>query len=125
MNHDAIKQLLSTYIEGWKSGDREKILSTLDSTCVLIGADGEPFRGKEGISRMLDTGVMPGNTVDRWDITSFYVTDEACFFEWSFECTYAGNHQGFEGASIARVNQEKIVFLREYATVGPQDEEEG
>ncbi len=83
MNHDAIKQLLSTY------------------------------------------RVIPGNTVDRWDITSFYVTDEACFFEWIFECTYAGSHHGFEGASIARLNQENIVLLREYATVGPPDEEEG
>ena len=125
MNHDALKQLLSTYIEGWKSGDREKILSTLDPSGILIEADGEPFRGKEVIRRMLDSRVIPGNIVDRWDITSFYVTDEACFFEWSFECTYAGRHHGFEGASIARVNQEKIVFLREYATVGSQDEEEG
>ena len=119
MNHDTIKQFLSTYIEGWKSGDRENILSTLDPGCVLIEADGEPFRGKEVISRMLDSRVIPGNTVERWEITSFYVTDEACFFEWSFACTYAGRHHGFEGASIARVNQENIVFLRENAMVAP------
>jgi len=124
MNHDTIKQLLFTYVEGWKSGDREKILRTLDPSCVLIEADGEQFRGKEVISRMLDSRVIAGNTVDRWEITSFYVTDQACFFEWGFECTYAGRHHGFEGASIARVNQEKIVFLREYATVGPQGEAE-
>jgi hypothetical protein len=117
MNHDAIKQLVYTYFEGWKSGDREKILGTLDPGGVLIEADGEAFRGKEAISNMLETRVIPGNKVERWDITSLYVTDEVCFLEWVFACTYAGEHGGFEGASIVRVNHEKIVSLREYATV--------
>ena len=39
---------------------------------------------------------------------SLFVTD---VFSWFL--TYAGRHHGYEGASIARVNQKKIVFLRE------------
>jgi hypothetical protein len=51
---------------------------------------------------------------------SLFVTD---VFEWFL--TYAGRHHGYEGASIARVNQKKIVFLRENVAVGPRDKEEG
>jgi membrane protein YqaA with SNARE-associated domain len=67
----------------------------------------------------------PGNEVNRWDVTSLYVTGEACFFEWVFECTFARNRDGFEGASIAQFRNEKIVFLREYAMTAKRYEWEG
>ncbi|GER91209.1 hypothetical protein KDW_53710 [Dictyobacter vulcani] len=38
MNNTSINQLVHTYIEGWIAGDREKILSTLDTdyfSCYL------------------------------------------------------------------------------------------
>jgi len=66
------------------------------------------------IGRWIDSWFAPGNIVNRWDITSLSVTDEVCFFEWFFECTYAGNRSGFEGASLARVSQGKISFLRRF-----------
>ena len=77
-------QLILTYVEGWKSGDREKILSTLDPACVVIESYGPTYRGKEMIGRWIDSWFAPGNIVNRWDITSLFVTDEACFFEWFF-----------------------------------------
>ena len=44
--------------------------------------------------------------------TLLYTTlDEVCFFEWNFECRYGGNLGGFEGASLARVSQGKILHL--------------
>jgi hypothetical protein len=36
MNDASISQLILAYVEGWKSGDREQILSTLDPACVII-----------------------------------------------------------------------------------------
>ena len=77
------------------------------------------------VGRWIDTWFAPGNIVNRWDVTSIYVTDEACFFEWSFECTHAGERSGFEGASIARLSNGKIAVLREYAMTEPQYEWEG
>ncbi|HLZ62335.1 MAG TPA: nuclear transport factor 2 family protein [Ktedonosporobacter sp.] len=125
MNDASPNHLIATYIEGWKSGDREKILSTLDPACVVIESYGPIYRGKAMIGRWIDSWFAPGNTVNRWDVTSLYVTEEACFFEWIFECTYAGDRSGFEGASIARLAEGKIVFLREYAMTAPQYEWEG
>lgn len=119
------KPLIVTYVEGWKLGDREKILSTLDPACVIIESYGPTYRGKEMIGRWIDSWFAPGNIVNRWDITSFSITDEVCFFEWFFEYMYAGNRSDFEGASLARVRQGKISFLREYAMTAPRYEWQG
>jgi hypothetical protein len=122
MKDASANQLIVTYVEGWKLGDREKILSTLDPACVIIESYGPTYRGKEMIGRWIDSWFAPGNIVNRWDITSLSVTDEVCFFEWFFECTYADNRSGFEGTSLARVSQGKISFLREYAMTAPRYE---
>jgi hypothetical protein len=85
MSDISLKQLILTYVEGWKSGDREQILRTLDPACVVIESYGPTYRGKEMVVRWIDSWFAPGNVVNRWDVTSLYVTDEACFFEWIIE----------------------------------------
>ena len=52
------------------------MLSTLDPSCDLIEAGREPVYEKKAISRMLDSRVIPGNIVNRWDMTSLYGTPE-------------------------------------------------
>jgi hypothetical protein len=124
--HDATAhQLILTYVQGWIAADREQILSTLNPDCLIIESYGPTYRGRDMIARWIDSWFAPGNVVTRWDITSFFATDEACFFEWNFECRYAGNLAGFEGASLAQVSQGKIIHLREYATTAPRYEWEG
>src|SRR5579884_4006607 len=118
-------QLVLNYVEGWKIGDREKILSTLDPACVVIESYGPVYRGKEMVGRWIDSWFAPGNTVNRWEVTSLYVANDACFFEWFFDCTHAGKRSGFEGASLARIANEKITSLREYAMTAPRYEWEG
>lgn len=125
MKSVSVVQLFHSYVEGWKTGDREKILSTLDLECVIIESYGPTYRGKEMVGRWIDSWLAPGNTVDRWDVTSLSTGEEACFFEWFFECTYDGDRSGFEGASIVRVRDEKIIFLREYAMTAPRFEWSG
>ena len=68
------------------------------------------------ITRWINTWLGAGNTVDRWEVTSLEVTatGAACFFEWEFECTFAGTRSGFAGASIARFSNNRIAALREY-----------
>lgn len=122
LNEALANQLVYTYAEGWITGDREKILGTLDPQCVIIESHGPTYRGIEMVGRWIDSWIAPGNTVNRWDVTSLYVADEACFFEWVFEYTYMGNRTEFEGASLARFRNGKIVFLREYAMTVPRYE---
>jgi SnoaL-like domain len=120
MHSTSPNQLILRYREGWGAGDREQILSTLDSACLVIESSGPTYRGKEMVGRWIDSWFAPGNRVNRWEVTSFSIGDEACFFEWIFECTYEGSRSSFEGASVARVSQGKIVFLREYAMTAPR-----
>jgi hypothetical protein len=119
------KQLILNYVEGWIAGNREQILSTVDPACVVIESYGPTYRGKEMVGRWIDSWFVPGNIVNRWDVTSFYTVDEACFFEWIFECTYLGELHNFEGASLARLSQGKIISLREYAMTTPRYEWKG
>jgi SnoaL-like domain len=125
MNEASAGQIIHAYVEGWKAGDRAKILSTLDPKCVIIESYGPTYRGIEMVGRWIDSWHAPGNRVNRWDVTSLYLADEICFFEWVFECTYAGERSEFEGASIASLCAEKIVWLREYAMTAPRFEWEG
>ena len=115
-------QLILSYIEGWIAGNREQILSTLDSACVVIESYGPTYRGKEMVGRWIDSWFAPGNIVNRWEVTSLYTVDESCFLEWIFECTYEGSRSSFEGASLAQVRQGKIISLREYAMTAPRYE---
>ena len=126
MDYATARQLVLTYVEGWKEGDQAKILNCLDPECVVIESYGPTYRGLAQIGRWVKTWLSgEGNQVTRWDVTSFYATDEACFFEWEFECTYEGKLGGFEGASIARFKNGKIVFMREYAMTAERYEWEG
>ena len=124
--HDAVAhRLILTYVQGWIAADREQILGTLDPACVIIESYGPTYRGKDMIARWIDSWFAPSNIVTRWDVTSCFATDEICFFEWIFECRYAGDLGGFEGASLARVSHGKIIHLREYAMTAPRYEWEG
>ncbi len=125
MDKTTIDQLVHCYVEGWKTGDREKILSTLNPECVVIEFYGPTYRGVEMVGRWIASWFAPGNRVTRWDITSLYIVDETCFFEWTFECIYMGDTSGFEGTSIARLQDRKISFLREYAMAAPRYEWKG
>ncbi|GCE06863.1 nuclear transport factor 2 family protein [Dictyobacter aurantiacus] len=125
MNASSFNHLILTYVEGWKAGDRDQILGTLDPACVVIESYGPAYRGTDMVGRWIDSWFAPGNIVNRWDITSFFEGDDFCCFEWTFECTYDGHRSGFEGASIACFNNEKIVYLREYAMTAPRYEWDG
>jgi len=122
MNNDAIREVVLTYIAGWKESNRDKILECFDPECVVIESYGPTYRGLEMVSRWITSWFAPGNEVNQWDVTSLYTADETCFFEWIFECTYMGERAGFEGASIACLKNGKIVYLREYAMTAPRYE---
>lgn len=125
MNDATAKQIISTYIDGWVTGNREMILNALDDDCVIIECYGPTYRGTDMVRRWIDMWFGKGDTVNSRNITSFYVADDTCFFEWAFECTVNGTRDGFEGASVVRFRDGKIVFLREYATTAKRYEWHG
>lgn len=60
-----------------------------------------------------------GGRVIDWEITSSAALGDAEIAEWVFTCIWKGEEAAFEGASVARLNEGRIVYLREYATTAP------
>ena len=85
MDPAAAQHLVHAYVEGWRTGDRAKILGTLAPDCVIVESYGPTYTGVDKIARWIDTWLGEGNTVDRWELTSLEVTaaGTACFFEGS------------------------------------------
>jgi hypothetical protein len=73
----------------------------------------------------VDAWFEEGNRVDRWEITSFLLADHGPVFEWRFACTWRGKQFEFDGASIASLQDGKILRLPEYCTTAPLCEWEG
>ena len=125
MNREEVARLIHCYVEGWRDGDRGKILSTLAPDCVVTEAHGPVYRGMVRIGQWIETWFAAGGRVDRWEITSLVVADDTAAFEWSFACTWLEKAYDFEGASIAKLRGGKIASLREYCTTAPLYEWDG
>jgi hypothetical protein len=111
--------LIRAYIDGWRERDRAKILGTLDPNCVVIECNGPVYQGSGRVGEWIDAWFGEGNTVDHWEITSLFVGNDGAAVEWRFACTWHGAPSAFEGASIVRFKDSRIVYLREYATTKP------
>ncbi len=122
---DTAAQVVVTYIAGWREHDPARVLSTLDPDCVIVESYGPVYRGTARVAQWLDAWFGDSNTVDRWEITSLLAGTGEVMIEWRFACTWHGQPAAFEGASVARLKGDKIVYLREYVTTAPLYDWEG
>lgn len=125
MEREAARGLIDSYVGGWRDGDRERILRTLDDGCVVVESYGPVYRGKARVGQWIDAWFGEGNTVDAWGVTSLLVGDSGAAFEWRFACTYHGERAAFEGASVVEFSGGRIARLREYCTTEDLYEWEG
>lgn len=51
-----------------------------------------------------------GGSVDGWDVTSYSHAGEVLMAEWRFSRTWQGEATTFEGATIARLSENKIAY---------------
>lgn len=116
MNRQDAYKLVTTYVEGWKINNPAQIIDTLASDCIIVESHGPTYRGLEITARWIEGWLGAGNTVDRWDITSFCFdeAEQTAVFEWGFECTADGVRYGIDGISIVELADSKIIALREY-----------
>jgi ketosteroid isomerase-like protein len=122
---ETAKRLVDSYVGGWRDGDRERILRTLDEDCVVVESYGPVHRGKARVGQWIEAWFGEGNTVDAWEVTSLFVAGSRAAFEWRFGCTYHGERAAFEGASVVEFSDGRIVRLREYCTTEELYEWEG
>jgi hypothetical protein len=124
MKRQQASQLVIAYVEGWKTNDPARVVDTLATDCVIVESHGPTYHGLKIAAEWIEGWLGAGNTVDRWDITSF-CSDEAeqtAAFEWAFECTADGVHYEIDGISIVEFEGGKIVGLREYRMTEPSYE---
>ncbi|WP_327138573.1 nuclear transport factor 2 family protein (plasmid) [Streptomyces sp. NBC_01340] len=110
---------LHAYIDAWQRHDAAGVLATLTDDCVIIECYGPVYRGHRRVEQWMRAWFGAGGSVDAWKITSQSTSEEVLIAEWTFSCTWQGKEATFEGATIARLQGEKIAYLREYATSAP------
>jgi ketosteroid isomerase-like protein len=125
VNAEVAERLIRHYVDGWRTGDAAKILATVSEDCVITESHGPTYRGSNQISRWIDAWFGAGGEVLGWEIRLLEAAGEVAFFEWSFACRWLGERYEFEGASVVRFRDEKIAFVREYATTAPLYDWEG
>jgi len=110
---------LRAYIDGWRRHDIPAVLATLTDDCVVIEFYGPVYRGKQRVEEWMNAWFDLGGSVDGWEITSEVVADATLVAEWHFECTWKGDVGAFDGSTVARLEDGRISYLREYATTAP------
>lgn len=108
---------LETYIDGWRRHDIAAVLETLAQDCLIIESYGPIYRGRARVEQWMTTWLATGS-VDAWEIISSGAANDLLIAEWVFSCTSGGDAATFDGATIARLQNGKIAYLREYATTG-------
>jgi uncharacterized protein (TIGR02246 family) len=51
MDEGRVRDLVRTYVTGWRDRDRERILSALTGDCEIIESHGPVYRGKDAVAR--------------------------------------------------------------------------
>jgi ketosteroid isomerase-like protein len=110
---------LQAYVDGWRRHDIPAVLDTLTDDCVVIESYGPVYRGTARVEQWMEAWFGAGGTVDGWEITSSAAAGDVLVAEWHFECTWKGSPGAFDGSTVARLDQGRIVYLREYATTAP------
>ncbi len=110
---------LHAYIDAWRRHDVAGALATLTNDCMIIECYGPVYRGQQRVAQWMHAWLGAGGSVDGWKITSEATAGVTLIAEWIFSCTWQGKAATFEGATIARLDGEKIAYLREYATSAP------
>ncbi|MFD5317222.1 nuclear transport factor 2 family protein [Streptomyces sp. NPDC127098] len=110
---------LHVYIDAWRRHDVAGVLATLTDDCVVVESYGPVYRGRQRVEQWMRAWFAAGGSVDAWEITRQSATREVLTAEWVFSCTWQGEAATFEGATIARLDGERIARLREYATTAP------
>ena len=108
--------LLEQYIAGWRAHDVTAILATLAPDCVVIESFGPVYRGHDWVALWISTWLAEDGQVIDWTVHHLAASTESETAEWTFHYTWRGEEKSFDGATIAKLQDGKLSYLREYAT---------
>jgi uncharacterized protein (TIGR02246 family) len=81
MDDGRVRDLVDTYVAGWRDGDRERILSALTEDCEIMESHGPVYRGSDVVARWVDRWNVEGSRVERCEVTSFTPLPGGAAFE--------------------------------------------
>ncbi len=65
MNEGRLRELVETYVAGWRDGDRERILSALTDDCVVVESHGPVYRRNDVVARWIDRWNAERSRIER------------------------------------------------------------
>jgi ketosteroid isomerase-like protein len=86
---------------------------------MVIECYGPVYRGRQRVAQWMQAWFAAGGSVDDWRVTSMAETGDTQVAEWTFTCTWKGTRHTFDGATVVRIREGTIAYLREYATTAP------
>lgn len=110
---------LLEYIDAWRRHDIDGVLGTVTDECEIIESYGPVYRGRERVEQWMRAWFGAGGSVDSWEVTWHGESSDFLVAEWRFGSTWRGDSETLDGASVARLNGQKIAYLREYSTTAP------
>ena len=108
--------LLDQYIVAWRAHDVSAILATLTPDCVVIESFGPIYRGHDRVALWVSTWLAEEGRVIDWTVRDLRSSCDGETAEWTFHYTWRGEEASFDGATIAKLRDGKLSYLREYAT---------
>lgn len=116
MKKNQALELVSQYINGWKSNNLLEILTSLDDNCQIIESHGTTYYDKQDIKDWFKFWVKAESHIKKWETLSFYYleNENTAFFEWDFLCT--SNHIDYPIIGISKIQfkNNKILSIHEY-----------
>lgn len=116
MNRDIAKRITDDYFKAWIERDKELFLSLLDPNVVINECTGDSYLNKVVAGNWFKGWHEEGNHVLSWDINEcfFDKSKEVASAIWRFVCVYKGQEYSFDGVTMIRFNENKIISLDEY-----------
>lgn len=108
--------LLERYIAGWRAHDISAILDTLTPECIVIESFGPIYRGHDSVTLWVSTWLSQAGRVIDWTVVDVRSLLDGEVAEWKFRYAWRGEEKNFDGATITKSKDNRISYLREYAT---------
>jgi ketosteroid isomerase-like protein len=119
MDGDRARALITSYVDGWRAGDVDRVLGTLTPDCLVVESHGPTYRGTELVRQWMTSWFRDGGAIPRWDVTSVVSGGDLAGFEWTFTGTGSWGEASFDGATVVRFRDDRICYLREYRCTDP------
>ena len=108
------EDMIRRYFQAWIDNDSSVLDQIFSEDIVYSECYGPEYRGLRQIKRWFADWNQRGRVL-QWNIKQILQTGSVVVAEWYFQCDYDGNVDGFDGVTIAELDDgAKIRSLKEF-----------